>query len=231
MKKLSPSDYYITPDHILDAILEKIGRDFFDTDPCPGKLSNGQYSVPAVKYCTDGLSEGWLPDNFEEHKQPWYIFCNPPYSQKSAWIKKGIETLKNTPFPVCIFYLMPNSTDSEWYHLAPFSHEWHSRKRIRLIDPAKNYTEGAKPRNGTILGIMANYDNPPHNFYVGHPGTWSTHDSRSRVNEENCILTIFRAEDLVEPPPEPVVFIPNHEDQKFLDGFEHTPAGVVLFEG
>lgn len=229
MKKLSPSDYYITPDHILDAILEKIGRDFFDTDPCPGKLSNGQYSVPAVKYCTDGLSEGWLPDNFEEHKQPWYIFCKPPYSQKSAWIKKGIETLKNTPFPVCIFYLMPNSTDSEWYHLAPFSHEWHSRKRIRFIDPSRRYTEGKKPRNGSILGVMANYDNPPHNFYVGHPGTWSTQYQRMTVVEPMHCWTTYYKPDKGQLKQIPATLA--NEDQKLLDVFEHTPAGVLLFEG
>lgn len=236
MKTLSQSDYYITPPHILHAILEGINTttdDFrieFDMDPCPSaRMPNGRFSVPADFLLEDGLKEDWHRECFKGETQ--YIFCNPPYSQKTAWIKKGIETLEKAQNKVCIFYLMPNSTDSEWYHIAPFSHEWHSRKRIRFIDPAKRYTEGVKPRNGTILGVMANYDNPPHNFYVGHPGTWSTHDKRSRVDDEGSILTIFNAEDMVEPPPEPITFTPNHEDQKFLDGFEHTPAGVTLFEG
>jgi len=63
----------------------------FDFDPCPLGGSN------------DGLST--LFTDWRGHR----VFCNPPYGDVSAWLKRGLEA------DLAVF-LVPARTDTRWFH-------------------------------------------------------------------------------------------------------------------
>ena len=97
-------------------------RDMFSKcfDPCP--------SVPAF----DGLAIEWHQVNY----------VNPPYSDKTTWIKKALREKKKGRTSI---FLLPASTDSWLYHwLKHFSF-------IRFIKGRLTLDGGKHPRVGSML--------------------------------------------------------------------------------
>ena len=84
---------------------EKLNREFnFTLDPCASKEN-----ALCKKYYTekeDGLIQDWQGET---------VFCNPPYGRGiEKWVEKCyLESLKpNT----VIVLLIPNRSDTKWYH-------------------------------------------------------------------------------------------------------------------
>jgi hypothetical protein len=69
---LTPNDYLQTPEWVYDPLGP------FDLDPCAGKDTN----IGITNWCDqlgqDGLEKDWFG----------FVFCNPPFSQKTPWIEK-----------------------------------------------------------------------------------------------------------------------------------------------
>jgi phage N-6-adenine-methyltransferase len=93
------ADNWATPWPIVRALEAEFGS--FHLDPCCTRET-----AKAPQFYTaadDGL------------QRPWWgrVFCNPPYSDIPAWLKKGRESLG----PVTLLvYLVPAWTDRSWWH-------------------------------------------------------------------------------------------------------------------
>lgn len=86
----SLSDHWSTP----TSIYSQLDKEFrFDFDPCP--LQSRQ----------SGLLDNWRGN----------VFCNPPYSQISCFIKRGLFYLSKRECGVLVF-LLPSRTDTIWFH-------------------------------------------------------------------------------------------------------------------
>lgn len=86
----SASDHWATPAVAYDALHAEFG---FTFDPCP--LNSG----------VDGLTQQWAGR----------VFCNPPYSNIGAFIRKGLCHLADRQCEVLVF-LLPARTDTRWFH-------------------------------------------------------------------------------------------------------------------
>lgn len=96
----SKSDEWSTPPEIY----EELDKEFnFTLDPC-----STQYNHKCSKYFTaedDGLSRSWGGER---------VFCNPPYSNISEWVKKAwTESTKDNTLVVL---LIPARTDTRYFH-------------------------------------------------------------------------------------------------------------------
>ena len=86
----SKSDHWFTPP---DFYAELDAEFDFDFDPCPLMSSE------------DGLKKRWLGR----------VFCNPPYSKISEFIRKGLWHLGCGDCEILV-YLIPARTDTAWFH-------------------------------------------------------------------------------------------------------------------
>lgn len=108
----SKSDEWSTPPEIY----EELDKEFnFTLDPC-----STQYNHKCGKYFTaedDGLSRSWGGER---------VFCNPPYSNISEWVKKAwTESTKDNTLVVL---LIPARTDTRYFHEYIYN-----RSEIRFI--------------------------------------------------------------------------------------------------
>lgn len=84
----SLTDHWATPKGVYDNLNKRFD---FNFDPCP------------LHGNVDGLNVYWGTR----------VFCNPPYSQLKAWLKKGYEeSLKGK----LIVFLIPSRTDTIAWH-------------------------------------------------------------------------------------------------------------------
>ncbi|WP_158603332.1 DNA N-6-adenine-methyltransferase [Acidithiobacillus sulfuriphilus] len=102
----SERDDWTTPPQLLEKILDALGRDVFDLDPCsPGHGG----PVPAYSYYTpreNGLEQSWNG----------LVFVNPPYSQvKKKWASKIV---KEAAQGAQIIALILSRTGAQWWHQA-----------------------------------------------------------------------------------------------------------------
>lgn len=86
----SASDHWSTPDSVRLPLVTEFDLNF---DPCT--LSSGE----------DGLTMKW----------DGRVFCNPPYSKISEFIKKGLWHLSEGDCSLLVF-LIPARTDTAWFH-------------------------------------------------------------------------------------------------------------------
>ncbi|MBN6740116.1 hypothetical protein JKG47_06140 [Acidithiobacillus sp. MC6.1] len=99
----SGKDDWTTPSHLLNLILDVLGRKGFDLDPCSPSHKG---PVPASRYYTrreDGLKQAWKG----------LVFVNPPYSQMRHWSSKLVE---EAACRVQIIALVPSRTGTQWWH-------------------------------------------------------------------------------------------------------------------
>jgi site-specific DNA-methyltransferase (adenine-specific) len=83
------------------AVYNELEREFhFDFDPCP---------LGGVKDALSPLVTEWANRR---------VFCNPPYGDVSAWLKRGQEADLSV-------FLIPARTDTRWFHdlVLPFADE------------------------------------------------------------------------------------------------------------
>ena len=96
----SKSDEWETPQNIFDSLNDEFD---FNLDPCASDEIH-----KCEKYFTmqdDGLQQDW---------EGYRVFCNPPYSEISSWVKKSYEeSLK--PNTVVVM-LIPARTDTKYFH-------------------------------------------------------------------------------------------------------------------
>jgi hypothetical protein len=94
------TDTWITPKWIIDSI------GLSDLDPCG--FNDGSIVRTAREcFCIENLDDGLEIDWFGT------IFCNPPYSNVNAWVKKGIEYYEETGLDV--IFLLSVRTGTKWW--------------------------------------------------------------------------------------------------------------------
>lgn len=86
----SRSDHWSTPPEFKAELYAEHSLNF---DPCPLMSSE------------DGLKIKWTGR----------VFCNPPYSKISEFLKKGLFHLANGDCELLV-YLIPARTDTAWFH-------------------------------------------------------------------------------------------------------------------
>ena len=84
------SDHWETPSALKDSLINELDLTF---DSAPLKATH------------DGLKILWIGA----------VFCNPPYSKISAFLKKGLYHLANGDCEKLV-YLLPSRTDTAWFH-------------------------------------------------------------------------------------------------------------------
>lgn len=96
----SKSDEWSTPQDIFDSL----DREFcFNLDPCSTDENH-----KCAKYYTqkeDGLKQDWRGAT---------VFCNPPYSNISAWVEKCYR--EGTKDNTTVVLLIPSRTDTRYFH-------------------------------------------------------------------------------------------------------------------
>jgi phage N-6-adenine-methyltransferase len=130
-------DSWQTPDWLRTALEHEFA---FTLDPCPLDPAWSPERV-AKGLSVDGLAMDW-----SGHR----VFCNPPYSDKTPWIRKALERKAQV-----VVLVLPATTASEWFHLL---HDHGAeirffRKRIKFWH---NGNEKAKknPNNGTLIAVV-----------------------------------------------------------------------------
>jgi hypothetical protein len=83
----SASDHWSTPKDTYDVLHKEFN---FNDDPCP-------------LGCHSGLDRDWGGS----------VFCNPPYSEISKWVKRGYEESHKGK---TVVMLIPSRTDTKWWH-------------------------------------------------------------------------------------------------------------------
>jgi len=94
------SDEWETPQGFFD---ELNGRYHFDLDVCSTKENR-----KCLRYFTkqdDGLSRKW----------GGRVWCNPPYSDITSWVRKAHEEVSSGRCEVVVM-LVPARTDTRWFH-------------------------------------------------------------------------------------------------------------------
>jgi hypothetical protein len=122
--KWSGNDNYKTPDFLYEALDKEFG---ITLDPCP---LNPEPDV-------DGLELDWTDET---------VFCNPPWSDITPWVKKALDSDCLTVF------VLPARTDTEWYHTLARRHADLRlfRKRVNFIREGGS----ASPTDGTLVAIV-----------------------------------------------------------------------------
>lgn len=96
----SNSDEWATPTDFYDKLDEEFN---FTLDACASDQNHkcDRYFTKE----TDGLKFAWGGET---------VFCNPPYSQIAAWVKKAFYESKNDN--TTIVMLIPARTDTQYFH-------------------------------------------------------------------------------------------------------------------
>lgn len=84
------TDDWSTPKELFNELNKEFN---FTYDPCP------------LRGLVDGLETDWIGN----------IFINPPYSNITAFLEKGMNELKNNNAQTLV-YLLGSRTDTKWFH-------------------------------------------------------------------------------------------------------------------
>lgn len=120
----SKSDEWATPQHIFDELNNEFN---FDLDPC-ANFENHKCS-DFYTMDQDGLLQDWCGRR---------VFCNPPYSNISEWVKKSFFETKNKNTLVVL--LIPARTDTKY-----FQDYILNRSEIRFIRGRLKFGDGKNP--------------------------------------------------------------------------------------
>lgn len=108
----SNSDDWSTPQYIYDELNNEFD---FNLDPCS---SDDNYKCENhFTIAEDGLTKNW---------EGYRVFCNPPYSNIAAWVKKAYK--EATKKKTLVVLLIPARTDTKYFH----EYIYH-RSEIRFI--------------------------------------------------------------------------------------------------
>lgn len=136
------NDNFRTPDHVFNQ-LNSIFNFTLDAactfEDC--KCSKGFYHDEGI----DALKISWGGER---------VFCNPPFSQKAAFIEKAYNEVINGDCPICVMVLPSNCQDSKAFQSfikKNFFYETLSG-RVAFIDP-----ETKQPMKGNNSGTTIVY--------------------------------------------------------------------------
>lgn len=96
----SNSDEWATPQDIYDMLDKEFS---FNLDPCATEENHKCEMYYTAE--TDGLLQKWGGCR---------VFCNPPYSNISAWVEKAFRETRNDNTLVVL--LIPSRTDTKYFH-------------------------------------------------------------------------------------------------------------------
>ena len=96
----SNSDEWTTPQDIYDMLDKEFS---FNLDPCATEENHKCEMYYTAE--TDGLSQKW---------GGYRVFCNPPYSNITAWVEKAFRETRNDNTLVVL--LIPSRTDTRYFH-------------------------------------------------------------------------------------------------------------------
>lgn len=99
-----------------------------------------------------GLKDSWRQER---------VFCNPPFSKKSEWIKKAHDEVLFNDCPVCVMLLPTNSMSAsfwEMYIYGKFHFEVISG-RVCFIDPETGKEKKGPDSGTTIVYFMKRITN------------------------------------------------------------------------
>lgn len=136
------NDNFQTPDHIFDQ-LNKIFNFTLDaactTEDC--KCASGLCSNIGI----DALKMSWGGDR---------VFCNPPFSQKAAFIEKAYNEVINGDCPIVVMVLPSNCQDSKAFQKFIKKNFFYETLcgRVAFIDP-----ETKQPMKGNNSGTTIVY--------------------------------------------------------------------------
>lgn len=96
----SNSDEWSTP----SAVYDELDKEFnFNLDPCSSDDNHKCDNYYTIE--DDGLSKNW---------GGYRVFCNPPYSNISDWVKKAWR--ESTKDNTLVVLLIPARTDTKYFH-------------------------------------------------------------------------------------------------------------------
>lgn len=96
----SKSDEWSTPNKIYDDLNNEFN---FNLDPCSSEVNHKCENYFTIE--DDGLSKNW---------GGYRVFCNPPYSNIAAWVKKAWQ--ESTKDNTLVVLLIPARTDTKYFH-------------------------------------------------------------------------------------------------------------------
>lgn len=96
------TDEYGTPKSLIRPLADAVGG--FDLDPCSG-AEETPHAEETYTTQDDGLTQAWYGR----------VFCNPPFSEKIAWLEKTIDETQNGDTELIVMVL-PVDTSTGWFH-------------------------------------------------------------------------------------------------------------------
>lgn len=96
----SNSDEWVTPQNVFDMLDKEFN---FNLDPCATEENHKCEMYYTAE--TNGLLQNWGGSR---------VFCNPPYSNISAWVEKAFRETRNDNTLVVL--LIPSRTDTRYFH-------------------------------------------------------------------------------------------------------------------
>lgn len=131
------SDEWYTPSTETDLILQALGRQEFDLDPC--SPASGP-TVSATRHYTsadDGLVQPWSG----------VVWLNPPYRAKAEFMARAVQEVCDGRVEAVIA-LLPANTAAIWFHdLVVGWPMWLRRGKVDFIGPRP----GARNPTGSVL--------------------------------------------------------------------------------
>jgi len=140
-----------TPTDLVQRCAQLCGLEVFSLDVAA--TSNNCKGMTFISAEKDGLnvrwdliyggpqSSGYLPMTS--------VWCNPPYKNIINWVTKAIEESQN----VVVCMLLPNDTDTKWFHLLLNRAEIYVTKgRVKFRDPTGKGR--VQPRQGHIVAVL-----------------------------------------------------------------------------
>ena len=131
-----------TPAELFSTLHSEYG---FDADACANE--NNHKLTLYWNEEQDALLQSW---------RGLRLWCNPPYNNIEPWLRKGLEA-------DLVVYLLPNRTDSEWFHIfAPKAEIHWFRGRIQFKQPpGVKYSSNSE---GSLLFILSKEIKGPDRF-------------------------------------------------------------------
>jgi phage N-6-adenine-methyltransferase len=130
--------------------------------------SLGEFQLDAAASSENALCEYFFSEEDDGLNQPWYayrVWCNPPYSDISKWIKKAINETYYEKHCDEVVFLLPARTCTKWFREA-----WAHASRIAFVHGRVNFSgpnmiQGSKA-NSPFPSVIIHIDR---NFNGDHP--------------------------------------------------------------
>ena len=131
------SDEWATPWSLFD----ELDKEFqFDMDPCA--TDENRKCLLFFDKEADGLKQNW---------GGYHVWCNPPYSQVTSWVRKAFMESRKTGTVVVM--LLPARTDTKWFQNFVLH-----RSEIRFIKGRVKF--GGAENNAPFPSMLVIYRGP-----------------------------------------------------------------------